>query len=74
MRQLQIAEYLSDAQREQALDRVNDAGYLRLCLFDRSDEPVLDIIAYWTKNPDGTIAGTIRLAIMLFTELHLLML
>jgi len=35
-------------------------------------QPVLDIIAYWTKNPDGTIAGTIRLAIMLLLPLYLL--
>ena len=33
-------------------------------------QPVLDIIAYWTKNPDGTIAGTIRLAIMLLLTVH----
>lgn len=35
-------------------------------------QPVLDIIAYWTKNPDGTIAGTIRLAVMLLLPLYLL--
>lgn len=35
-------------------------------------QPVLDIIAYWTKNPDGTIAGTIRLAIMMLLPLYLL--
>ncbi len=35
-------------------------------------QPVLDIVAYWTKNPDGTIAGTIRLAIMLVLPLYLL--
>ena len=31
-------------------------------------QPVLDIIAYWTKNPYGTIAGTIRLAVMLLSR------
>jgi len=35
-------------------------------------QPVLDIIAYWTKNPDGTIAGTIRLVIMLALPAYLL--
>lgn len=35
-------------------------------------QPVLDIIAYWTKSPDGTIAGTIRLAIMILLPLYLL--
>lgn len=35
-------------------------------------QPVLDIIAYWTKNPDGTVAGTIRLAVMLLLPLYLL--
>ncbi len=27
-------------------------------------QPVLDIVAFWTKNPDGTIAGFVRLLIM----------
>ena len=35
-------------------------------------QPVLDIVAYWTKNPDGTIAGTIRLAVMLILPAYLL--
>ena len=35
-------------------------------------QPVLDIIAFWTRNPEGTIAGTIRLAIMLILPLYLL--
>ena len=35
-------------------------------------QPVLDILAYWTKNPDGTMAGVIRLLIMLLLPLYLL--
>lgn len=35
-------------------------------------QPVLDIIAFWTKSPNGTAAGTIRLAIMLLLPLYLL--
>lgn len=27
-------------------------------------QPVLDIIAFWTKNPDGTVSGFVRLLIM----------
>ena len=27
-------------------------------------QPLLDIIAFWTKNPDGTLAGYVRLLIM----------
>jgi len=27
-------------------------------------QPLLDIIAFWTKNPDGTLAGYVRLIIM----------
>ena len=35
-------------------------------------QPVLDILAYWTKNPEGTMAGVIRLMIMLLLPLYLL--
>ena len=35
-------------------------------------QPVLDILAYWTKNPEGTMAGVIRLLIMLLLPLYLL--
>lgn len=35
-------------------------------------QPVLDAIAYWTQSDDGTIAGKIRLAIMIVTPLILL--
>ena len=35
-------------------------------------QPVLDILAYWTRSPDGTVAGMLRLAIMLILPLHLL--
>ena len=35
-------------------------------------QPVLDILAYWTRSPDGTAAGMLRLAIMLILPLHLL--
>ena len=35
-------------------------------------QPVLDILAYWTRSPDGTAAGMLRLAIMLALPLHLL--
>ena len=28
-------------------------------------QPLLDVLAFWTKSPDGTLAGYIRLAIML---------
>ncbi len=34
-------------------------------------QPVLDILAYWTKSPDGTWAGYIRLAIMLLLPVYL---
>lgn len=27
-------------------------------------QPILDIVAFWTKNPNGTIAGSVRLIIM----------
>ena len=36
-------------------------------------QPILDILAYWTKSPDGTAAGVIRLAIMLLLPLYLLL-
>ena len=36
-------------------------------------QPLLDIIAYWTRSPDGTVAGLLRLAIMLILPLHLLL-
>ncbi len=35
-------------------------------------QPVLDIIAYWNRSPEGTAAGLIRLAIMGVLPLHLL--
>ena len=35
-------------------------------------QPVLDILAYWTRSPDGTTAGMLRLAVMLILPLHLL--
>ena len=35
-------------------------------------QPVLDILAFWTKNPDGTIAGYVRLFIMLALPVYLL--
>ena len=35
-------------------------------------QPVLDIIAFWTKSPDGTLAGLVRLAIMVVLPLVLL--
>ena len=35
-------------------------------------QPVLDILAYWTKSPEGTLAGLIRLLIMLLLPLYLL--
>ena len=35
-------------------------------------QPLLDIIAFWTKNPDGTLAGYVRLIIMLCLPLYLL--
>ena len=35
-------------------------------------QPVLDILAYWTRSPDGTAAGMLRLVIMLILPLHLL--
>lgn len=36
-------------------------------------QPVLDIIAYWNRGPEGTIAGLIRLVIMAILPLHLLL-
>ena len=35
-------------------------------------QPVLDALAYWTRSPDGTAAGLLRLAIMVILPLHLL--
>ena len=35
-------------------------------------QPLLDILAFWTKSPDGTLAGYIRLAIMVLLPLYLL--
>ena len=35
-------------------------------------QPVLDIIAFWTKSPDGTLAGLVRLVIMVVLPLVLL--
>lgn len=35
-------------------------------------QPVLDIIAFWTKSPDGTVAGYVRLLVMLLLPLYLL--
>ena len=28
-------------------------------------QPVLDIIAFWTRSPEGTFAGVVRLLIMM---------
>ena len=27
-------------------------------------QPVLDIVAFWTRSPSGTLAGVVRLAVM----------
>ena len=35
-------------------------------------QPILDILAFWTKSPDGTFAGYIRLLIMLAFPITLL--
>ncbi|MDO4990230.1 MAG: O-antigen ligase family protein [Eubacteriales bacterium] len=35
-------------------------------------QPVLDIVAFWTKSPDGTLAGVVRLAVMVILPLVLL--
>lgn len=35
-------------------------------------QPLLDIIAFWTKNPDGTLAGYVRLLIMVCLPLYLI--
>ena len=35
-------------------------------------QPVLDAIAYWTQSPEGTVAGKIRLAVMVLVPLVLL--
>lgn len=35
-------------------------------------QPLLDIVAYWTRNERGTVAGLIRLVIMLAMPLHLI--
>ena len=35
-------------------------------------QPLLDIFAYWTRNPNGTFAGFFRLAVMLALPLYLL--
>lgn len=35
-------------------------------------QPVLDVLAYWTRSEEGTVAGLLRLAIMLILPLHLL--
>ena len=35
-------------------------------------QPILDIVAFWTKNPDGTIAGLVRLAVMVILPLVIL--
>ena len=35
-------------------------------------QPLLDIIAFWTKSPDGTLAGYVRLIIMVCLPLYLL--
>ena len=35
-------------------------------------QPVLDIIAFWTRNPDGTLAGFVRLLIMVALPIWLL--
>ena len=35
-------------------------------------QPILDIIAFWTKSPDGTFAGFVRLLVMLAFPITLL--
>lgn len=35
-------------------------------------QPLLDVLAYWRRSPDGTAAGMLRLAVMLVLPLHLL--
>ena len=35
-------------------------------------QPILDIIAFWTKSPDGTFAGLVRLLVMLAFPITLL--
>ena len=35
-------------------------------------QPILDIIAFWTKNPNGTLAGLARLLIMIALPISLL--
>ena len=36
-------------------------------------QPVLDILAFWTKSPEGTLAGVVRLAIMVALPVALLL-
>ena len=36
-------------------------------------QPILDIIAFWTKSPDGTFAGFVRLLVMVAFPLTLLL-
>ena len=35
-------------------------------------QPILDILAFWTKNPEGTFAGFVRLAVMVAFPIALL--
>jgi hypothetical protein len=35
-------------------------------------QPVLDILAFWTKSPDGTLSGYIRLLVMIALPIYLL--
>lgn len=35
-------------------------------------QPILDIVAFWTKSPSGTLAGVVRLVIMVVLPLYLL--
>ena len=35
-------------------------------------QPVLDIIAFWTRSPEGTFAGVVRLLVMMALPLWLL--
>ena len=37
-------------------------------------QPVLDIVAFWTKSPSGTLAGVVRLAVMVILPISLLIL
>ncbi len=62
-------------------DRMKSLSKNRICVdFIRNHwlmalivlQPFLDIVAFWTKSPNGTIAGVIRLMIMVLFPLALL--